>query len=207
MLKIETITVGLFAMNCYLIYDDGTMEGMLIDPGDEAGRILDTVNDLSVKIQSIVNTHCHIDHVAEAKTVQDHLGTSFFIHEEEMPLLASLEDQGAMFNMPVAGVPNVTGFLKENDILTVGTVAGKVLYTPGHSPGGLSLLFGSHVFVGDCLFLDSIGRTDLYKGNYDQLLESIRTRLLVLDDEVKVYPGHGPVTSIGRERQYNPFLQ
>ncbi len=207
MLKIEILTVGPFAMNCYLVYDEVSQEGILIDPGGEAGRILDVVDERGVTVRSIVNTHCHIDHVAEASTVQEQLGVPFFIHEEEMPLLASLEDQGAMFNMPVAGIPEVAGYLQENDSIAFGSFSGKVLHTPGHSPGGISLLIGAHVFVGDCLFLDSIGRTDLYRGNYEQLLTSIRTRLLVLDDTVRVYPGHGPVTTIGRERHHNPFLQ
>ncbi len=207
MLNIETITVGMFAMNCYLIYDDQTNEGMLIDPGGEAGRIIGIVNDLDLTVRMIVNTHCHIDHVAEAKVVQEHFDLPFFIHEQELPLLDSLEDQAAMFNMPVTGIPKVTSYLKDDDPLEFGTITGRVLHTPGHSPGGLSLLFGNHVFVGDCLFMDSIGRTDLYKGNYDQLLTSIRTKLMVLGDAVAVYPGHGPVTSVGRERQYNPFLQ
>ncbi len=201
------ITVGMFAMNCYLIFDDRTKEGILIDPGGEARRIIGIVHDRGVHIRSILNTHCHIDHIAEVKTVQDQLEVSFFIHEAEMPLLNSLHDQAAMFNMPIAGIPEVNGFLQDNDLLELGGETGRVLHTPGHSPGGISFLFGDHVFVGDCLFLDSIGRTDLYKGNYEQLLVSIRSKLLVLDDWVKVYPGHGPVTNIGRERLYNPFLQ
>jgi len=207
MITIETITVGMFAMNCYLVFDDRTKEGILIDPGGEAGRIIGIVHDLGVHISSILNTHCHIDHTAEVKYVKDRLEVPFFIHEAEMPLLNSLQDQAAMFNMPITDIPDVNGFLKDGDLLELGGETGRVLHTPGHSPGGISFLFGDHVFVGDCLFLDSIGRTDLYKGNYDQLLNSIRSKLLVLADSVKVYPGHGPATSIGRERLHNPFLQ
>jgi len=207
MVRIETITVGMFAMNCYLIYDDESGEGILIDPGGEAVRIIGIVDDHRLNVSMIINTHCHIDHVAETKTIQDHFGIPFYIHEAESALLNTLERQGEMFNMSVSGIPRVSGFLNDGDTCGSGNLTGRVLHTPGHSPGGISLLFGMHVFVGDCLFFDSIGRTDLYQGNYQQLINSIRTKLLVMDDDVQVYPGHGPVTTIGRERRSNPFLQ
>jgi len=138
MVRIETITVGMFAMNCYLIYDDESGEGILIDPGGEAVRIIGIVDDHRLNVSMIINTHCHIDHVAETKTIQDHFGIPFYIHEAESALLNTLERQGEMFNMSVSGIPRVSGFLNDGDTCGSGNLTGRVLHTPGHSPGGIS---------------------------------------------------------------------
>lgn len=205
-MHIETITVGAFAMNCYLLSDPDTSEAIYIDPGAEAERLIEKVTDAGVRLKYIINTHCHIDHAAEVKRVQQHFDVPYYIHEEELPLLKMLPEQGEMFGMPIAGIPSVDSYLKDGDLIEFGTVKGIILHTPGHSPGGISLLFNQNVFVGDCLFLDSIGRTDLHKGDYEQLITSIKTKLLTLDEQNRVYPGHGPSTTIGREKLHNPFL-
>ena len=207
MLKIERMTLGDFAVNCYLVYDPATMEGILIDPGLEAETIIQEVEKHKVTIQLIFNTHAHIDHAADAGIVQKHFDVPFYLHREELPLLNSLPDQGLMFGIEVRSLPEVTGYLKHDEQIQFGKFHGRVIHTPGHSPGGLSLYFDGHVFVGDCLFRDSIGRTDLYKGDYNQLVNTIRTRLFSLPGDTRVYPGHGPVTTISRETESNPFLQ
>jgi len=206
-MQIKTLTVGAFAVNCYLLIDPKTSEAIFIDPGMEADHLIETVENLNVDLKYIINTHCHIDHAAEVKTIQDHFKIPFYIHEAEFPLLQSLPQQGAMFGIPVSEIAQVTSFVADNEGIEFGRIKGKILHTPGHSPGGISILFADRIFVGDCLFYDSIGRTDLYKGNYEQLIESIKTKLMILPDNTEVYSGHGPVTTIGRERIQNPFLQ
>jgi glyoxylase-like metal-dependent hydrolase (beta-lactamase superfamily II) len=205
-MRIETLTVGAFAMNCYLLIDPDSSHAIYIDPGAEAERLIQKVEDENVQLKYIINTHCHIDHIAEAERVQNHFNVPFYIHKAEVPLLEMLPDQGAMFGIAVSALPSVSSFLKEGQPIQFGNISGSVLHTPGHSPGGISLYFDDDVFVGDCLFMDSIGRTDLYQGDYDQLINSIKTKLLTLDDKVNVYPGHGPPTTIGREKTLNPFL-
>jgi len=205
-MHIETIVVGAFATNCYLLIDSQTSQAVLIDPGAEADRLIKKVEDKQIKLQYIVNTHCHIDHAGEVAQVQKHFNVPFYIHEEEAPLLKILRDQGRMFGVVVKDIPTVTAYVKDDELLEFGKMKGRVLHTPGHSPGGISICFDTHLFVGDCLFMDSIGRTDLYHGDYNQLMHSIKNKLLTFDDSVNVYPGHGPRTTIGREKTLNPFL-
>lgn len=205
-MKVEQITVGAFAMNAYLVYDEHSGDAFYVDPGAEAEKLISIAEHLQVHPKMIINTHCHIDHAGEAKTVQEHFGIPFYIHREEEPLLDSLAEQALMFGMKVDGTPKITDYLNDGQNVECGSLQIKVLFTPGHSPGGISFLVEDHVFVGDCLFMDSIGRTDLYGGSYDTLINSIRNKLLTLTDGTIVHSGHGPDTTIGRERQFNPFL-
>ena len=207
MLNIETITVGAFAMNCYLLFDDESKNAVFIDPGMEADRLIRRVEDLDLNLNYIINTHAHIDHAAEAGIVQNHFDVDFYLHREELPLLDALPDQAKMFGINVGVIPSVTNYVNDGEEIRLGDYRGKVLHTPGHSPGSISIYWGNDLFVGDCLFMDSIGRTDLYKGDYDQLINSIRTKLLTLPEATKVYSGHGPSTTVGREKAQNPFLQ
>jgi hydroxyacylglutathione hydrolase len=194
-------------MNSYLVSDPDKAEAIFIDPGAETKRLIKKVKELNLKIRSIITTHCHIDHIADSILIQEHFNVPYYIHEEDLPLLESLPEQALSLGLQYSGIPKNVNFIKEGDIINFGNLVAKILHTPGHSPGGISVLFGQHVFVGDLLFKDSIGRSDLYKGNYDQLITSIKTKLLVLDENTIVYPGHGSATSIGREKRKNPFLQ
>ena len=205
-MKIETLTVGAFAMNCYLVIDEDNREAILIDPGAEADRLIEKIEGEGLNLKYIINTHCHIDHAAEVARVMNHFKAPFYIHKGDLDLLNSLKDQGTYFGISVGETPQVTKFVEDSDQLVFGDNTCLVIHTPGHSPGGISIEIDSTVFVGDCLLLDSIGRTDLPGGDYNQLINSIRTKLLSLDDAITVYPGHGPPTTIGRERRYNPFL-
>lgn len=204
---IETITVGSFAMNCYLIIDPESGEAVYIDPGAEADQLIEKISSRDIKLKFVINTHCHIDHAAETSRVINHFKVPFYIHRGDLPLLNNLKEQGDFFGLPVQEIPKITDFVDDTQTFDFGTLKMKILHTPGHSPGGISILVEDSVFVGDCLFMDSIGRTDLLGGNYDQLVTSIKTKLLTLDDSTVVYPGHGPATTIGREREHNPFLQ
>jgi glyoxylase-like metal-dependent hydrolase (beta-lactamase superfamily II) len=206
-MKIETFPVSSFGMNCYLVADSESGEAIYIDPGAEADLLIENISNMNLNLKFIINTHCHVDHVAEASRVIDHFKVPFYIHKGDLPLLDNLPEQGKFFGLNVQKTPEITEFVNDGDSFDFGSLTALVLHTPGHSPGGISIKIENSVFVGDCLFMDSIGRTDLPGGNYDQLIKSINDKLLTLDDTTVVYPGHGPATTIGRERKNNPFLQ
>ncbi len=205
-MEIETIPVGPLQVNCYIISDPDSLEAIIIDPGSEADRLIAHIEKQKLNLKSIINTHCHIDHAAEAKTIQEHFNIPFLIHENELPLLDTLKASGGMFGITVAGTPSTSDFLQQDQTIFIGKYEGKILFTPGHSPGGISFYITNHIFVGDCLFRDSIGRTDLPGGNFEQLISSIKNELFTMDDTTIVHPGHGLETTIGYEKQYNPFL-
>ena len=206
-MKIETFPVSSFGMNCYLVSDSESGAAIYIDPGAEADMLIENISNMNLNLKFIINTHCHIDHVAEASKVIDHFQIPFYIHKGDLPLLDNLREQGKFFGLNVQEIPKITEFVNDGDSFNFGKLTASVLHTPGHSPGGISIKIENSVFVGDCLFMDSIGRTDLPGGNYTQLMKSIQDKLLTLDDSTIVYPGHGPATTIGRERKNNPFLQ
>jgi len=201
---VELLTFHLtpFVMNCFVIKDGG--EAVVIDPGEATPQLLRSVADAKVKL--VVNTHCHCDHSGGNAAVMKATGAPLAIHREELPLLQTLEQQGLMFGVPFPPSPDPDQYLEEGDVITVGSVQLKVLHTPGHSPGHIVLASDGFVIAGDVLFAGSIGRTDLPGGSYAQLLNSIRTKLMTLPDDTIVYCGHGPETTIGRERATNPFL-
>lgn len=205
-MQVRTITVGLFEMNCYALYTDDKKECILIDPGDEPKKIISELESEGLKPNKIFLTHCHIDHARGSAEVQKHFDIPLYLGEEDIPLLESLNDQARMFGMEQADPPNITAFFNENNSFEIGGKEIKVFHTPGHSPGSFCILAENHLFAGDVLFFDSIGRTDLYGGSYPQLMSSIQTKLMNLPDDTFVYPGHGPGTTIGRERNQNPFL-
>jgi len=200
--EIQGFALTPFLTNCYVLKDG--REAVVIDPGDATESLKRAVADVQVKM--IINTHCHCDHCGGNAEMVQFTGAPLACHEAELPLLRTLEQQGSMFGVPFPPSPEPSRFLNEGDEVTVGSVTLKVLFTPGHSPGHITLAADGAVFDGDVLFAGSIGRTDLWGGDYGTLLHSIRTRLLVLPDETIVYSGHGPDTTIGRERYSNPFL-
>jgi glyoxylase-like metal-dependent hydrolase (beta-lactamase superfamily II) len=208
--RIEVIsqTVGIFAENSYFLVEPSSLEAVAIDPGDEADRLLDVVRGRALTVRFILNTHGHIDHVGAVAEVKAATGAPFHIHEADLPFLEALPGQAAMFGLASPPVPGVDGHLKDGQVFTLGQdgISIQVIETPGHSPGSVSFRVGEVVFSGDALFQGSIGRTDLPGGDHETLLRSIHERLLVLPDATRVYPGHGPPTTIGRERRTNPFL-
>ncbi len=192
-----------FMMNCYVLKDGG--EALVIDPGEATAELKQCVADDTVTM--IFNTHCHIDHSGGNAGMVAATGAPLVCHEADLPLLQALEQQGVMFGYPVEPSPDPDQFIKEGDTVTVGSVTMKVLHTPGHAPGHVVLVGDGFVIGGDVLFNGSIGRTDLPGGDHEQLLQSIKTKLLPLPDETIVYCGHGPATTIGKERASNPFLR
>ncbi len=205
-LKFETIVNGPFQENCYLIWDDESKKGIFVDPGDEAERLVRTAKFLEVEIEGIYNTHCHIDHAGAVTKIKEMLDVPFAIHPEDEFLLQGLPAQAQMFGLGAIEAPVPDKMLADGEKLTLAGHEATVIHTPGHSPGGVCFLFNDFVVVGDTLFAGSIGRTDLPGGSMPQLLDAIKKKLFVLDDDLRVLCGHGPATSIGVEKKHNPFL-
>ncbi len=204
---LETLVVGPLAVNCYLLGDESTREAIVIDPGGDARKIIDAIKVAQLRVVAIVNTHAHFDHVGALTEVRDFTGAPFMLHADEAPILDAAQMSAAMFGMSVPQPKPADRLLRAGDVVSAGSIVLTVLFTPGHTPGGICLLEGKHVFVGDTLFQGSIGRTDFPGGDYGTLMASIRDQLLPLPDETVVYAGHGATTTIGEEKQFNPFVR
>lgn len=191
-----------FYVNCYVLKEAG--EALVIDPGEITPGIVRAL--AGCRVRAIVNTHGHGDHCGGNAELRQKTGAPLAAHKDDLPLLRSLTLQGQMFGLSIPASPDPDRYLVEGDTLELGQSVLRVLHVPGHTPGHIALLCGNNLFCGDVLFAGSIGRTDLPGGDSSQLLESIRTKLLVLPDDTIVYSGHGPASSIGEERRDNPFL-
>ena len=225
----EVIPVGMLQCNCSILGDPVTREGIVVDPGDDTDRILAILRRHDLKIRAIISTHTHIDHVGGLAALHRATGAPVLIHEADLELYRHLDIQAQWLGVPTPATTAIEDFVKEGDTLRWGGFVASVLHTPGHTPGSISLVVRagialpgaerkagafqdntgveSRLLSGDTLFRESIGRTDLWGGSYPQILDSIREKLLVLPDEMVVYPGHGEITTIGFERAHNPFLQ
>jgi hydroxyacylglutathione hydrolase len=203
---VEMIEVGPFMENAYIVGCEETKDAAVIDPGAEEDVILTAIDRLGLNVTKIINTHAHIDHIGAVQAIRKSKKAKFFLHETEAPFVEGYDQQCRFFGVRFGDKPEIDGFLAEGDVVEVGKLRAKVLHTPGHSPGGLCFDFGADIFVGDTLFNGSIGRTDLPGGNYNQLIDNIKQKLLVKPPETKAWSGHGPVTTIGREKATNPFL-
>jgi glyoxylase-like metal-dependent hydrolase (beta-lactamase superfamily II) len=200
----------MLACNCSILGDQATGEAVVIDPGDDIVRVQEILARHKLQARYIVATHAHIDHVGGIEKLKKATGAAVLMHEGDLPLYQNLALQAAWLGVPPPRVVEIDQFLKEGHTLRCGSIELRVFHTPGHSPGSLSLhLPGTHerIFSGDTLFQGSIGRTDLWGGSFDEILRSIHETLMRFPDETPVYPGHGPATTIGEERETNPFLQ
>ncbi len=211
-MKIASFVMNAFQENTYILWDE-TKEAIIFDPGcnslDEQKQILDFVSTKQLKLVKLINTHCHIDHVLGNRFISDKYNLPLEAHEGEKVMLDNQPNVANMYGIPYDPSPEITTFLREGEYLEFGNSKLEMYYTPGHSPASLSFFHreSKQLIAGDVLFRDSIGRTDLPGGDFDTLISSIKTQLFPLGDDVIVYPGHGPSTTIGYEKQNNPFLK
>jgi len=205
---LHMLEVGPLMGNCFILGDEKTREAIVIDPGDEPDRIVLTMGKDKLTAKTILLTHAHVDHVGGLKTLKDSTKAQLIMHKADAFLLKAAPMQALAFGVRPFISPKPEKFVDEGDIVSCGPIKLKVIHTPGHSPGGVCYYIEDEkkVFVGDTLFAGSIGRTDLPGGDYEALMSSIRDKLIPLGDDVEVFCGHGPPTTIGQERRYNPFL-
>lgn len=206
---LDTVVVTEFMTNCFILGDEQTHHAIVIDPGGEADKILRQIDSMGLTVIAVVNTHAHVDHIGAIRQIKDVTGAQIMMHEAELPLLQAASRMGRLFGVRIEQPPDPDRLLSEGEVISLGDgISLSVLETPGHSPGGISLVTSDKklCFAGDTLFAGSIGRTDLPGGDYHTLIASIKTKLLPLGDDTKVLPGHGPATTLGAERRYNPFL-
>jgi glyoxylase-like metal-dependent hydrolase (beta-lactamase superfamily II) len=209
-MRIDTLTVGMFQSNCFVVSCEDTGEAIIIDPGDEGDRIVDHVKGKKLDVKLIVCTHAHIDHVAALPEVAPVLGAPVVMHKDELVLYENLDRQAMLFGLEPPGKVKIDRSLADGEKIVFGKVTGEAIHTPGHSPGGISIVFRDEnppvIFAGDVLFRGSIGRTDLMGASERQMAKTLKEIFLELPNEMVVYPGHGPETTISRERRSNPFL-
>lgn len=206
---LECLEVSPFMENAYIVGCEQTREAAVFDPGDEADRIIAAASRLELKITQIIATHAHIDHIGAVQDIKQKLGVPFKLHKNEEILVKAYDQQCRMFGIRFGAEPGIDTFIEEGDEVRIGNLTARALLTPGHSPGGLSFLFeGSpnRIIVGDTLFMASIGRTDLIGGDLHTLINNIKNKILSLPDDTEVYSGHGPMTTVGKEKRFNPFL-
>lgn len=207
-MKVTTIVVGPFEVNCYLYWDESTCDAVVIDPGADAARIVAAIEKADLKLRAILLTHGHGDHIAAVKEIKERFDLPLYIGRGEEDLLKNPSaNVSALVGYPIVA-PQPDHLVEDEELVQLGSINLRVLSTPGHTPAGVCYLDESagRLFCGDCLFWGSIGRTDFPGGSLERLLESIRTKILTLPDGVICYPGHGPETTVGAERLNNPFL-
>jgi glyoxylase-like metal-dependent hydrolase (beta-lactamase superfamily II) len=205
-LIIKDLVVGPLMANCFIFGCKKTREAVVIDPGGDADKILLSLADSELEVKYIINTHGHFDHVCGNGKMKDATGADILIHPLDAPMLGMLSSNAAVFGISVENSPPCDQTIEEGETISFGNISLKVIHTPGHTPGGISLYTDGIVFVGDTLFAGSIGRTDFPGGDYDTLISSIKTKLFDMEDDMRVLSGHGPETSIGSEKRFNPFV-
>jgi hydroxyacylglutathione hydrolase len=203
---LEQIPTGPIGTNCYLLGDEETRRAVVVDPGSDAPVILELVHHHGLQVETIVATHGHWDHVGAVRPLKQATGARFLAPPGDMELIRNASASALLMGVVVDPPPDPDGFLEEGDVLRIGGLELRVLSAPGHTPGHVILVGPGFAFVGDVVFAGSVGRTDFPGGDWDILMESIRTKVLTLPDETVLYPGHGPPTSVRRERLSNPFL-
>lgn len=209
MFNLQLIPVSPFQQNCSVIWDNHK-NAIIIDAGDDAERIVQFVESQDLNVQKLFITHAHLDHIMAVETLREHFNVKVLgSHIADKPLFERLPEMCQQFGLPPVKAFYPDQWLEEGDVVEVGALKYHVRHLPGHAPGHIGFFdFENKIaFSGDVLFQNSIGRTDLYMGNHEQLLETIRTKMFDLDDDFIIVPGHGPHTTIGREKQNNPFLK
>ena len=196
---IKAIPAGIYDANCYIVMDEKTKAAVVLDPGGDGEMLERAIKDMKANVKSILLTHGHMDHVGGVEYLSDKLNVPFYISKID-------EEYMEKDNYVFGSIRNANGYLEDGNALSFGSLNIKVIATPGHTKGGLCFLIEDKLFTGDTLFQGSIGRTDFIGGSFPEIIDSIKTKLLPLGDEIEVYPGHGPKSSIGYEKGYNMYL-
>jgi hydroxyacylglutathione hydrolase len=204
----EILRVGPLQCNCSVIGDETSHEAMVIDPGDDVHEVLDLIRKHNLQVKQIVITHAHIDHVGGAMKLRTATGAPILLNQNDYALLKMLDAQAAWIGMPSPGKVDIDRSVTTGESVSAGSLTADILHTPGHTEGSICLYFAADkkLIAGDTLFAGSIGRTDLPGGSMQKILHSLHHTVLALPDETLVVPGHGPLTTIGAERESNPFL-
>jgi glyoxylase-like metal-dependent hydrolase (beta-lactamase superfamily II) len=212
MIKVKVFTFNIFSENTFILWDDERKEAAIVDPGmsSRAEEIIleDFVSSNELSIKFMINTHCHIDHILGCKFIKEKYNSTYYVPEKDLILIENAQQQAEMFGLTLELPPLPDKYIDEKAELTLGKSKITFLFTPGHTAGEYCLYLENEkiCLTGDVLFKEGIGRTDLWGGNYDVLINSIETKLFTLPDDVTICPGHGDISTIGYEKQYNPFL-
>lgn len=206
-MKIYKLEVGMLATNCYIAVNEELKEGVIVDPGGDADKILEAVKKLSITVKAIFITHGHSDHIMALNEVRKATGALVYVSSEDADMLTRADRNLSIYMSNGLECAAAENLFKDGDVVEAAGMHFKVYATPGHTKGGVCLQVEDTVFCGDTVFCESIGRTDLPGGSYKEILQSIKNKILVLDDATKLLPGHGPATTVGWERRRNPFLQ
>ncbi|MCX7991284.1 MAG: MBL fold metallo-hydrolase [Proteobacteria bacterium] len=202
----KRFVVGPLEVNCYIIADEETKEGFIVDPGDNGSELYEFIKSSGINLKYIINTHCHFDHIGANKILKEKTGAKLAIHIAEKPLLERAETGAKLWGFNIDASPEPDVYLNDGDILKVGNIDVLVIHTPGHSPGGICLKIDDIIITGDTLFAGGIGRTDFPGGSFDEIIKSIKEKLFIYPKDTKIYPGHGPASTIENEKIYNPFF-
>lgn len=205
-MKVVRIPAGIYAANCYLVYSENNKEAIVIDPGGDVDDIIAQIENLGLDIKYIILTHGHGDHIGGVRELKKYKNVPVAIHKDDEDLLNDGEKN--LSSIMAMGTIEETAdiLLNEGDKIHFGNLTGKIIHTPGHTPGGITIEIDNGLFTGDTLFAGSIGRTDLLGGCFENIISSIKNKLLIYPDDTIVYPGHGPTSTIEKEKRFNPFL-
>ena len=205
-MKIEKYVVGMIGTNCYLVINEETKDTVMVDPGAYPAKLKNAVKEQGLKLKAVLLTHAHFDHIMGLNALKKELNAEALICKDDLVISDNINEFTRLFNWPDSIPPVYEKYIKDGDIIPVGNMNIKVIHTPGHTEGGVCYLIEDNLFSGDTLFRGSVGRTDLFGGNFSKLSDSIKNKLFKLDNDIKVFPGHGPMTTIGYEKKYNEIL-
>ncbi|ABW19252.1 MBL fold metallo-hydrolase [Alkaliphilus oremlandii] len=204
---LEKVPAGVYAVNCYVIGDEQTNKAAVVDPGGDVDKIIKVLENNDLELKYILLTHAHGDHIGGLVELRERTGAPVYIHQEDLYML---QNSSVNYSQAISGVKietNADGFLNDGDRLELGDLTLSIIHTPGHSKGGICIAVGNVLLTGDTLFANSIGRSDLYGGNQEELIQSIKNKLFTLDEDLTVLPGHGPATTIRIEKITNPYVR